>query len=70
MWTYTRRWEGDPEKAYPKKSIRDKKGEYSYLYTECGNSWYSVNPNPMRRDGCICPKCGKIVNVIMPREER
>ena len=29
--------------------------------------WYSVNTDPMRRNGCICPKCGKIVQVIVPK---
>lgn len=69
MWDYTRRWEGDVEKAYPCKSKSDGLGEYSFLRTECGNSWYSVNPNPMRRNGCICPRCGKTVKVIMKEED-
>lgn len=55
----------ETEKAYPQQSTADKDGEYSYLYTECGNSWYSVNTDPMRRDNCICPKCGRIVKVVM-----
>ena len=38
-----------------------------FLLTECGNSWYSVNTDPMQRNGCICPKCGKIVQVIVPK---
>jgi ribosomal protein S27AE len=54
------------EKAYPWPSTSDKDGEYSFLRTECGNSWYSVKTDPMLRNGCICPKCGKIVRVIMP----
>lgn len=70
MWEYTRRWDDDMEKAWPRQSNSDKDGEYSFLRTECGNSWYSVNKNPMRRDGCICPKCGKIVRVVMPVEEK
>ena len=37
----------------------DKEGEYSYLFTECGNTWYSTTKNPMYRDNCICPKCRK-----------
>ena len=40
----------ETEKAYPQQSTADKDGEYIYLYTECGNSWYSVNTDPMRRD--------------------
>lgn len=52
------------EKAYPRQSTADKDGEYSYLYTECGNWWYSVKTDPMYRDNCICPKCGKVVKVV------
>lgn len=55
------------EKGYARQSTTDKLGEYSYLYTECGNSWYSVNKNPMYRDRCECPKCGKIVRVVVPK---
>lgn len=55
----------ETEKAYPRQSTADKDNEYSYLFTECGNWWYSVNTNPMRRDNCKCPKCGRIVKVIM-----
>lgn len=54
------------ERAYPIKSTMCRNGEYRFLRTECGNSWYSVNPNPMKRDGCICPKCGRTVKVVMP----
>ena len=57
----------DTEKAYARPETGDDFGEYSYLYTECGNFWYSVDPNPMRRDSCICPKCGKTVRVIVPK---
>lgn len=53
------------EKAYAWQSKTDQDGEYSFLLTECGNSWYSVNTDPMYRNGCICPKCGKIVQVIV-----
>ena len=55
------------EKAYAWPSKTDRPGEYSFLMTECGNSWYSVNTDPMYRDGCICPKCGKIVRVVIPK---
>ena len=48
-------------------AVTDKEGEYSYLFTECGNRWYSTTTNPMYRDGCICPKCGKVIKVIMPK---
>ena len=60
---------GETEEAYPRPCTTDKEGEYSYLLTECNNKWYSVTKNPMYRDGCICPKCGKIIRVIMPKEE-
>lgn len=53
------------EKAYPRQSTADKNEEYSFLYTECGNLWYSVNTDPMKRDNCICPKCGRTVKVVM-----
>ena len=55
------------EKAYPIQAKHDKDGEYSFLRTECGNTWYSVNTNPKRRDSCICPKCGNIVKVVMEK---
>ena len=55
----------ETEKAYPQQSTADKDGEYSYLYTECGNLWYSVNTDPMRRDRRICPKCGRIVKIVV-----
>ena len=44
------------ENGYPRQGIGDKDGEYSYIFTECGNYWYSVNSNPMKRDRCVCPK--------------
>ena len=53
------------ETAEAIQSTTDKIGEYSYLHTECGNWWYSVNTNPMRREGCICPKCGKTIKVLI-----
>ena len=62
-------YETETEKAYPRPAVTDKEGEYSYLFTECGNRWYSTTTDPMYRDGCICPKCGKIIQVIMPKEE-
>lgn len=55
----------ETEKAYPRQSVTDQSGEYSFLHTECGNSSYSVNTNPMYRNGCVCPKCGKVVQVQM-----
>lgn len=54
----------ETEKAWPRQSVTDKDGEYSYLFTECKNLWYSVKTNPMSRDNCVCPKCGKIVKVV------
>lgn len=59
----------ETEKAYAWQSKTDRPGEYSFLLTECGNSWYSVNTNPMYRDGCICPKCRKIVQVVVPNKK-
>ena len=53
------------ENAYAWQGTQDNDGEYSYLITECGTHWFSVNSNPMRRNGCICPKCGKTVKVII-----
>ena len=55
----------ETEKAYPRQSTVDKYNEYSYLYTECENWWYSVNTDPMRRNNCRCPKCGKTVKVVV-----
>ena len=55
----------ETEKAYPRQSTADKDGEYSYLYTECENSWYFVSTDPMRRNNCICPNCGRTVKVVM-----
>lgn len=49
----------ETEKAIPRPATTDKEGEYSYLLTECGNVWYSVTKDPMYRNNCICPKCGK-----------
>lgn len=37
----------ETEKAYAWPSKTDQDGEYSFLLTECGNSWYSVNTDPM-----------------------
>lgn len=53
------------EKAYPRTSKGDKEGEYNYLISKCGNMWYSVVKNPMYRNNCICPKCRKVIKVIM-----
>ena len=57
------------EKGYPRQSTVDKDGEYHYILTECGNFWYSVVGNPMYRNHCVCPKCGKTVEVVMPNVE-
>ena len=56
---------GETESGYPRQATDDKDGEYSYIWTPCQNFWYSVVKDPMYRDGCICPKCGKTVRVIM-----
>lgn len=45
------------------KAWADKSGKGSWIITECGNRWYSVDSNPMRRNGCLCPKCGKTIVV-------
>ena len=58
------------EKGYPRPGTGDRLGEFSYIFTECGNHWYSVNKNPMRRNGCICPKCGAVVEVDMSEAEK
>ena len=55
----------ETEKVYPQQSTRDKVREYSYLHTESGNSWYSVNTNPMRRDYFICPKYCWTVKIVV-----
>lgn len=60
------RW-NQTEKAYPRQAKDDKEGEYSYLYTECNNFWYSRTKNPMFRDNCICPKCKRVIKVVMPK---
>lgn len=38
-------------------------GMGSYILTECGNQWFSINDDPMARDGVICPRCGRKVSV-------
>lgn len=55
----------ETEKGYPRQGTADKDNEYSCLYTECGNWWYSVNTDSLRRDNCISPKCGRVVKVVM-----
>ena len=57
---------GETEKAYP---IPAKDGNGCYLFTECDNRWYSIEKDPMWRDNCICPKCGKTIKVVMLKEE-
>lgn len=64
-----KKYYGEFENAYPMKSTECKKGEYRFLRTECGNSWYSVKTDPMKRDGCICPKCGRTVRVVIKKED-
>lgn len=58
------------EKGYPRKSTGDGLGEFSYIYTECGNMWFSVKSDPMYRDNCRCPKCHKIVRVVKEEMEK
>ena len=53
------------ENGYPRRGVGDKEGEYSYIFTQCGNYWYSVNTNHLKRDRCVCPKCGRIIKVVM-----
>lgn len=45
------------------KAWADKSGTGSWIITECGNRWYSGCSDPMRRNGCLCPKCGKTIVV-------
>lgn len=59
----------ETEKGYPRPATTDKFGEYSYIYTECGNYWYSTVKDPMYRNNCICPKCKKMIKVIMPAKK-
>lgn len=56
----------ETEPGYARQCTTDGSGEYSYIFTQCKNMWYSVRTNPMSRDGCLCPKCGKIVKVVIP----
>lgn len=58
----------ETEAGYPMKCSGDGFGEYRYIKTYCGNMWYSINPNPMRRDGCICPNCGRTIKIFMPEK--
>jgi len=55
----------ETENGYPIPAVGDdgKKGEYSYIRTDCGNYWFSICKDPMRRDGCLCPKCGKTIRI-------
>ena len=41
------------------------KKRYGFLLTECGNNGYSVNTDPMCKNGRICPKGGGIVQIIV-----
>ena len=54
------------ENGYATQGVVDKEGEYSFIRTECKNTWYSIDKNPMRRNGCKCTKCGKTIKVIIP----
>lgn len=56
----------ETEYGYAHQSNLNKNGEYSYIITECNNVWYSVKTNPMLRDGCLCPKCGRTIKIIIP----
>lgn len=40
-------------------------GEVSWIQTECGNSWYMHKRYPFDANGCICPKCGKTIKLIV-----
>lgn len=40
----------ETEAGYPTKCSGDGFGEYRYIKTYCGNMWFSIDPNPMRRD--------------------
>lgn len=53
------------ENGYPRKATCDKGDEYSFIFTECGNYWYSINNDPMYRNNCKCPKCGKYVKIVI-----
>lgn len=57
------------ENGYPRPSTTDKDEEYSYIRTDCQNMWYSTITDPMYRNNCICPKCGKVIKVIMPKNK-
>ena len=36
----------------------EKYGRGMFFYTDCcGNRMYSVDNNPMKYHGCLCPKC-------------
>ena len=36
----------------------EKNGNGMFFYTDCcGNRMYSVDNNPMKYHGCLCPKC-------------
>lgn len=59
----------ETEYGYARQSVRDKDGEYSYIITECDNAWYSVKTDPMSRNNCLCPKCGRRVLVIIPNKK-
>ena len=50
------------EKGLARPSVT---GEGSYIRTDCGNWWFSICKDPMCRNHCICPKCGKTVEVDM-----
>ena len=56
----------ETEYGYARRSNKDKDGEYSYIITECDNAWYSVKTDPMLRNNCLCPKCGRRVMVVIP----
>ena len=54
------------EFGFPRQGTGDEiDKEFSYLHTECGNYWYSTKKDPMLRNNCLCPKCGKVIKVVI-----
>ena len=47
----------------------EKHGNGMFFYTDCcGNRMYSVDNNPMKYHGCLCPKCfweGKSITLYL-----
>lgn len=43
-------------------------GNGMFFYTDCGNQMYSVDVNPMKYHGFLCPKClmmGKMTTLFL-----